>query len=68
MPEEVRNNATLTAMLVYLASADSEMVPRDRRSLPATAPGRGGGPPRRVTEWPECRYPDRSDPQAGLIP
>ena len=68
VPEEVRNNATLTAMLVYLASEDPEMMPRDRRSLPAMAPSRGRRPAREVAEWPQCRDPQRSDPQAGLIP
>ena len=68
VPEDLRNNATLFAMLVYLASEDPEMVARDRRSLPAMAPGRGGRPAREVTEWPQCREPQRNDPQAGLIP
>ena len=35
VPEDLRNNATLFAIMVYLASEDPEMVPRDRRSLPA---------------------------------
>jgi carboxypeptidase Q len=41
--EEVRNNATLIAMLAYLASEDPERVSRERRVL---------GPEQ---EWPECR-------------
>lgn len=45
--EEVRNNAVLTAMLVYLASEDPNRVPRDRRVMP---PGPGG----RQLQWPTC--------------
>ena len=41
--EEVRNNATLIAMLAYLASEDPEMVSRERRVLPGDQ------------SWPECR-------------
>ena len=46
--EDLTSNATLTAMLVYLASEDPQMVPRDRRSFDvgdspaAAALGRGG--------------------------
>ena len=56
--EEIRNNATLTAMLAYLASEDPERVSRARRVLPpaqaaSQGPGRPGGfvP----SEWPACR-------------
>jgi carboxypeptidase Q len=41
--EEVRNNAALVAMLVYLASEDPTMVSREQRVMPE------GG------DWPECR-------------
>jgi carboxypeptidase Q len=47
--DEVKNNAVLTAMLVYLASEDPERVPRDRR----TVMGRGFNG--QVQNWPECR-------------
>jgi carboxypeptidase Q len=50
---EVRNNATLVAMLAYLASEDAR-VPRDRRVMPAD---RETGEPR---AWPSCELPDRS--------
>lgn len=50
---EIRNNATLVAMLAYLASED-ERVPRDRRIMPAD---RETGEPR---PWPSCEPPDRS--------
>jgi carboxypeptidase Q len=46
--EEIRNNVTLTAMLVYLASEEPRLMPRDR--ITALPPGRGGQPGR----WPEC--------------
>lgn len=48
VPAELANNATLTAMLVYLADQEATRIPRDRRILPA---GRGGQP----MTWPECR-------------
>jgi hypothetical protein len=53
MPE-VRGNATLTAMLAYLASEDPEMVSRVRRP---TMPMRRNG---EVQEWPTCRDGRRS--------
>jgi hypothetical protein len=44
--DEVRNNATLVAMLAYLAAEDPEGVGRERRVM-------GGG------GWPECQTPPR---------
>lgn len=41
--EEVRNNAALVAMLVYLASEDPTRISREQRVMP-------GG-----RDWPECR-------------
>jgi carboxypeptidase Q len=41
--EEVRNNAALVAMLVYLASEDPTMVRREQRVMPGDR------------DWPECR-------------
>lgn len=46
--DELRANATLTAMLAYLASEDPERMPRDRRVLP---PGQS---------WPTCSPAQRS--------
>lgn len=46
--EDLRDDAIMTAMLVYLASEDSEQMPRDRRVLA------------RGMEWPDCRSPARS--------
>ncbi len=44
--EEIRNNATLVAMLTYLASEDPVRVDRTRRTMPQ----RGGQP----VPWPNC--------------
>ncbi len=52
--DEIKNNATLTAMLVYLASEDPERVPRARRVMPVSQ--RTG----EQSEWPTCREPRRS--------
>ena len=52
--DEVKNNATLTAMLVYLASEDPEMVARDR--IENMVNPRTGAP----MEWPTCRPARRS--------
>jgi len=54
--EEVTGNAVLTAMLVYLASEEPELVPRDRRTLPIS-PNTG-----EAMSWPTCRIPRRSGP------
>jgi len=51
---EVRNNATLTAMLAYQAAQDSNQVPRVRRVMPVN-PRTG-----QQTTWPECTPPARS--------
>jgi hypothetical protein len=50
--DELKNNATLTAMLVYLASEDSERVPRTRRIVAPSQVGPG--------RWPGCTKPARS--------
>jgi hypothetical protein len=47
--DDLRNNATLTAMLAYLASEDPARVPRDRRAMPVDP--RSGQP----QPWPQCR-------------
>ncbi len=49
--DDLKNNATLFAMLAYLASEDDERVPRDRRVLPVSR--RSG----EQMTWPECRAP-----------
>ena len=47
-------NATLIAMLAYLASEEPDRIPRTQRELPVDA--RTGAP----ATWPECTNPDRS--------
>jgi carboxypeptidase Q len=60
--DDLKSNATLTAMLAYLASEDEETVARDRRSFdrgPAQTPAAGpfgGG----ATAWPTCTEPLRN--------
>ncbi len=52
--DDLRNNATLTAMLAYLASEEPERIPRDRRVLPVST--RTG----EQMTWPECGEPMRT--------
>jgi len=54
--DDLRNNATLAAMLAYLASEDPERVPRDRSVLPIDP--RTGQP----REWIPCRPALRTPP------
>ena len=52
--DDVKGNATLVAMLAYLASEDPERVSRERRDvMPAERDGS-------VREWPVCRDADRT--------
>ena len=53
--DDLKNNATLTAMLVYLASEDPNRVPRDRRAVMPTNPRTGEDRP-----WPTWRDGRRS--------
>jgi hypothetical protein len=64
VPEEVINNATLTAMLVYLASEETSRIPRDTRVMPMGRGGRGGAPAQggQRMEWPSCRDGARTPP------
>lgn len=52
--DDLKNNATLAAMLAYAASEDPDRVPRDRVVLPINP--RTGEP----RQWPTCRAPRRS--------
>jgi hypothetical protein len=52
--DDLKQNATLAAMLVYAASEDPEKVPRDRSVLPSPTPN---GQPR---SWPQCSRARRS--------
>jgi carboxypeptidase Q len=55
--DDIRTNATLVAMLTYLAAEDPERMPRARRDVFQPAPnGQPGG-------WPACRTPLRATPQ-----
>jgi hypothetical protein len=56
--EEVKQNATLAAMLVYLASEDPQTMPRDRRVMPVD-PATG-----KVRPWPECTKPARASTES----
>lgn len=51
--DDLKNNATLTAMLAYMASEDPERVSRVQRELPPNAQGQPG-------RWPACGTPRRS--------
>ena len=54
--DDLRNNATLTAILAYLASEDPETLSRDRRVFdrgPNVQNTPGGFP--QATSWPACR-------------
>jgi hypothetical protein len=63
--DDLRNNATLAAMVAYMASEDPEQVSRETRVLPDRLEG-----PQRVSrrtmassatgQWPQCRPPRRS--------
>ena len=56
--DEVRNNATMTAMLAYLASEEPARLPRERRVMP---PGRNG----QQAQWPACVPAARSITQSN---
>jgi carboxypeptidase Q len=55
--DDVKNNAALTAMLVYLASEDTVHTSREKRTVfAATQSGQPGA-------WPECRDGQRTTPK-----
>lgn len=63
--DDLRSNATLTAMLAYLAAEDPELVARERVDLAEAARAAQAdttsGPRRPVpTSWPECQPAPRS--------
>jgi carboxypeptidase Q len=51
--DDLKNNATLAAMLAYMASEDPDRVSRVKRELPPDAEGK-------PTTWPSCPQPRRS--------
>jgi hypothetical protein len=58
--DDLRSNATLTAMLAYLAAEDTARTSRQQRTAFAPRPdGQPGG-------WPRCPEPDRKTPP--LVP
>ena len=52
--DELRKNATLAAMLAYLASEEPDRIPSAKRDLPVDS--RTGQP----GAWPVCSEPERS--------
>ena len=60
--DDVKNNATLAAMLVYLASEDTTRMPREKRDV---FPPRPNGQP---GAWPDCQQPQRSTPPLVPVP
>ncbi len=60
--DDLRYNATLTAMLVYMASEDPARIPLDRVDLAAEAARMGGRGGRYGggTTWPQCEEAPRS--------
>lgn len=56
--DELRQNATLVAMLAYLASEEPQSMPRERRMMPVD-PSTGNPRP-----WPECTAPARASTQS----
>ena len=57
--DDLKSNAVLTAMLVYLASEDSQPVSRVQRTVFPTRSAFGPGGPA-GTNWPTCSPPPRS--------
>ena len=51
--DDLKNNATLTAMLAYMASEDPDRVSRAKRELPPEPDGKPG-------VWPTCAPARRS--------
>ncbi len=58
VPEDLRNNATLIAMLAYMASEDSQKLPRDL--VP-----QGNMPDGTPRPWPACPGPTKSAAQSA---
>ena len=58
--EDLRSNATLAAMLAYLASEDPEKITRERvdiADLVAREQAAGTKPSTTLTDWPSCGFP-----------
>ena len=58
--DDVKFNATLVAMLAYLASEDATMITRERANLDRAAqPGAAGGATPGAFTWPTCQLAPR---------
>jgi hypothetical protein len=57
--DDLKSNATLTAMLAYLASEDPQTVSRERRIMPID-PRTG-----EATHWPTCAAPPRKSSESA---
>ena len=57
--DDLKSNAVLTAMLVYLASEDRQPVSHEKRTVFPARGGFGPGGPQ-ATAWPACVAPPRS--------
>ncbi|HVO34866.1 MAG TPA: M20/M25/M40 family metallo-hydrolase [Gemmatimonadales bacterium] len=57
--DDLKSNAVLTAMLVYLASEDPQSVSRQKRTVFPERGGFGPGGPM-ATGWPTCQAPPRN--------
>ena len=57
--DDLKSNAVLTAMLVYLASEDRQSVSHEKRTVFPTRGGFGPGGPT-ATAWPTCVAPPRN--------
>ncbi len=60
--DDVKNNAALAAMLVYLASEDTVRMSREKRTVFSLTPSGQPG------AWPECRDAQRSTPPLAPAP
>jgi hypothetical protein len=60
--DDVKNNAALAAMLVYLASEDTVRMSREKRTVFALTPSGQPG------TWPECRDAQRATPPLVPVP
>lgn len=59
--DDLRHNATLVAMLAYLASEDDTKITRERATAEQIAPGRGGPG---AFAWPTCqKAPRKTNPR-----
>jgi carboxypeptidase Q len=56
--DDLKNNATLTAMLAYLASEDPQTTSRERRVMPVDQ--RTG----QQSQWPACQVPPRKSSES----